>query len=579
MATFETLAIVLFSSIGFLLAYRFYGRFISHRIFNFIEETPMPSHERNDGRDYVPTRRSILFGHHYTSIAGAGPIVGPAIGVVWGWLPAVLWIVFGSIFIGAVHDLAALSISVRHGGRSLGDVSRDILNPRVRIVFFLFVLFLLTLVLAVFLYFIALLFIKFPSSVLPIWLQIPIAVSLGWAVYRKGFNLPIAAALAVFAMFLTIVLGHFVPVDIEGFLPEGNTGFLSPYFIWVVILLGYCFFASILPVQVLLQPRDYINSNELYIGLVLIIIGFAIAPMPMVAPAVTTGFEGAPPLLPMLFIVIACGAISGFHCLVASGTTAKQLNSASDACAIGYGAMLLEGMLAIIVVIACCSGLSAEEWSTQYASWSSARAGALAGFVRGSASYIAAVGIPEAFAQTLVAVVIVSFCATTLDTATRIERYIITELASSFKIPKLARPIPATILVCLLALSLSLFRDPVKGVIGSGGYILWPLFGTINQMLGCLALMIATVYLAKRRKPILFTAIPMFFLLIMTGWAIFRQTTGFILPPAGVEPNYQLFAVSAAIIVLEAWMLVEGIIAFGGTLGRKGPETEGTAQA
>jgi len=577
--TFETLAIVLFSSIGFIVAYLFYGRFISQRIFNFIEETPMPSHERNDGRDYVPTRRSILFGHHYTSIAGAGPIVGPAIGVVWGWLPAVLWIVFGSIFIGAVHDLAALSLSVRHGGRTLGDVSRDILNPRVRIVFFLFVLFLLTLVLAVFLYFIALLFIKFPSSVLPIWLQIPIAVTLGWAVYRKGFNLPIAAALAVIAMFLTIVLGHFLPIDVQGYLPAGNTGFLSPYFVWIVVLLGYCFFASILPVQVLLQPRDYINSNELYIGLALIIVGFAVAPQPMVAPALTTGFEGAPPLFPMLFIVIACGAISGFHCLVASGTTAKQLNSASDARAIAYGGMLLEGVLAIVVVVACCSGLSVEEWSKQYASWNSARAGALAGFVRASASYIAAVGIPEAFAQTLVAVVIVSFCATTLDTATRIERYVIAELAGSFKIPKLARPIPATILVCLLALSLSLFRDPIKGVIGSGGYILWPLFGTINQMLGCLALLITTVYLTKRRKPIVFTAIPMLFLLIMTGWAIFRQTKGFILPPAGVEPNYRLFAVSASIVVLEVWMLIEGIIAFAEALADKSPRAEGMAQS
>lgn len=579
MAAVETLAIVVFSAVGFILAYRFYGRFISRRIFNFIEEEPMPSHAHRDGRDFVPTRRAILFGHHYTSIAGAGPIVGPAIGVVWGWLPAVLWIVFGSIFIGAVHDLAALSVSARHGGRTLGDISRDILNPRVRIVFFLFVLFALTLVLAVFLYFIASLFIAYPGSVLPIWLQIPIAVTLGWALYRKGFGLPIAATLAVVAMFLTIILGHFVPIDIQNYLPEGNTGILSPFFVWIMLLLGYCFFASILPVQVLLQPRDYINSNELYIGLILIVAGFMIAPQPMAAPALTTGFEGAPPLFPMLFIVIACGAISGFHCLVASGTTVKQLDKASDACPIAYGGMLLEGVLAVIVVVACCSGLSAADWATRYASWNSAQAGALGSFVLGSASYISAVGIPEAFAQTLVAVLIVSFCATTLDTATRIQRYVITELAGSFKMRQLAKPVPATLLVCLMAISLSMFRDPVRQVIGSGGYILWPLFGTINQMLGCLALMIATVYLAKRRKPIVFTAIPMLFLLLMTGWAIFRQTKGFILPPAGAEPNYPLLGVSAAIILLEVWMLIEGIIAFTGVVVARAAQTEGMVKA
>ncbi|MFH1743673.1 MAG: carbon starvation CstA family protein, partial [bacterium] len=403
--------------------------------------------------------------------------------------------------------------------------------------------------------------------------------ALGWAVYRKGFSLPIAATLAVLIMFLTIVLGHFVPIDISGYLPAGNTGFLSPFFVWIVLLLGYCFFASILPVQVLLQPRDYINSNVLYIGLVLIILGFFVAPQPMVAPAITHGFEGAPPLFPMLFIVIACGAISGFHCLVASGTTGKQLDKSSDACSIAYGGMLLEGVLAVIVVVACCSGLSAEQWATRYTSWAGAQAGALASFIFGSASYISALGIPEAFAQTFVAVIIVSFCATTLDTATRIERYVITELADSFNIRQLAKPVPATILVCLLALSLSMFRDPAKQVIGSGGYILWPLFGTINQMLGCLALLIVTVYLAKRRKPIVFTALPMLFLLVMTAWAIFRQTKGFISPPLGVQPNYLLFGVSVSIIVLEAWMLVEGIFAFTGAISARSSQSEEMAKA
>jgi carbon starvation protein len=280
-----------------------------------------------------------------------------------------------------------------------------------------------------------------------------------------------------------------------------------------------------------------------------------------------------------MFIVIACGAISGFHCLVASGTTSKQLDKPSDACPIGYGAMLLEGALAVIVVVACCSGLSAETWSARYASWASAGAGALSSFVLGSASYISALGIPEEFARTLVAVIIVSFCGTTLDTATRIQRYIVTELAITVKVRQLTGRFPATFLVCLLALCLSMFRDPVEKVIGSGGYILWPLFGNINQMLGCLALMIATVYLARRRKPIVFTAIPMLFLLVMTGWAIFRQTKGFILPAEGLEPNYLLFGVSAVIIVLEVWVLVEGVVAFAGALAARAAEAEEMVRA
>ena len=569
-----TLFLALSAYAAFILAYFIYGRFLSRRLFNFVGEEPMPSHALQDGRDYVPSRRAVLFGHHFTSIAGAGPIVGPAIAVVWGWLPAILWVVFGAIFMGAVHDFCALAISARNQGRSLVDISREVMNPRVRIIFFLFIFFTLVLVMAVFLFVMAKLFITFPASVFPIWMQIPIAVGLGVMV-RKGANLYVwgLAALALVVGCVWVGVNHFI-WDLTGLFPKENLNLTSPYFVWVIILLVYAFIASVLPVHWLLQPRDFLNSLWLYLGVGGVLLGFIIAPQALADPTpIRTNVEGLPPMFPLLFITIACGAVSGFHCLVCSGTTSKQLNSAEDALPISYGAMLLEGALAVLVIVACCSGISKEVWASSegYGSWSGAQGKAVLRFVEGTAAYLSNLGIPVEYGLTVMAVILVSFCGTTLDTATRIQRYVISELASSLNLKLVARPMVATTIACVSALALSVFRDPSTQAMGGGGYVLWPLFGNINQMLACLALLVGTVYLAKRGWPVVYTLIPCVFLLITAGYAIFLQTKGFLY---GAQPNYVLFSVSVAVTVLEVWMLLEGLVVLVQSLSAPRPQTE-----
>ncbi len=557
---FFTLLTALAAYIGFIVAYLVYGRYLSNRVFNFLDESEMPSQTLNDGHDYVPSRRAVLFGHHFTSIAGAGPIVGPAIAVVWGWLPALLWVVFGAIFMGAVHDFCALAVSARNQGRSLVDISREIMNPRVRFIFFIFIYITLTMVLATFLFFMAKLFIGYSHSVFPVWIQIPIAVGMG-IMLRRGGNLTFWGLLSLILVLLTVWIGQdYVSWDIARFLPADNKDLLSPYFVWVVLLLIYAFIASILPVQWLLQPRDFLNSLWLYVGMGGVIVGFLISPQPFVDATPVREVPGLPPIFPLLFVVIACGAVSGFHCLVSSGTTSKQLACAKDALPIGYGSMLLEGALAVLVIVVCCSGVAPEFWANAtkgYGSWAGAKKGALDAFVVGSGNYLSQIGLKQTFAQTVMAVIVVSFCGTTLDTATRIQRYVISELGASMNQQWLTRPMVATTLACLSALALSMFRDPATGYMGGGGYLLWPLFGNLNQMLACLALLVGTVYLAKRGKPLVYTFIPFLFMLITTGCAIFQQTKGFI---TAEQPNYLLFGVSAAVIVIEIWMLIEGII-------------------
>lgn len=557
---FFTFVLAVSSYVLFIAGYLVYGRFLARHIFNFIDGQAMPSCAINDGRDFVPSRRAVLFGHHFTSIAGAGPIIGPAIAVVWGWFPALLWVVFGAIFMGAVHDFCSLAVSVHNRGRSLVDISREVMNPRIRIIFFLFIFIALTIVLAVFLYVMAKLFITFPHSVLPVWLQIPVAIWLGYML-RRNANLYLWGLLSLGLVIATLWFGEaFMVWDLQAILPAGHTGVLSPYFIWVLLLLIYCFVASVIPVHWLLQPRDFLNSLWLYLGMGGVFIGFLFMPQPMADPAPFREVTGLPPIFPLLFVTVACGAVSGFHCLVSSGTTSKQLASSQDALPIGYGAMLLEGALAVLVIVACCSGVGAEKWGNAdsgYGSWAGATKGAIGTFISGSAFYLSQLGIPLENAKTIMAVILVSFCGTTLDTATRIQRYVVSELAESVNLPALAKPFTATTIACGSALALSIFRDPESGVMGSGGYILWPLFGNINQMLACLALLVGSVYLARLRISVVYTLIPSLFMLVTTGYAIFIQTMGFL---DAQHPNYLLFVVSLGVIALEGWMLVEGFL-------------------
>ncbi len=447
-------AVAILSFAGFIIAYNTYGRYLARKIFDLDPDAIVPSKELEDGVDFVPTKRQIVFGHHFTSIAGTGPIVGPAIAVFWGWLPALLWVVLGSIFVGAVHDFGALVISIRSRGQTIGEVASRMISHRARVLF-LFILFLaLSIVLAVFGLVIATIFAEYPETVLSVWIALPLAIMVGFWIYRRGGGLLVPSILALVVLYGCVYLGVYrLPIEIPSPADPAESffqGLNSPVVIWTAILFVYCFFASVLPVWVLLQPRAYINSHQLILALGLLCLGLFIAQPDFVAPAINTDPPGdAPPIFPFLFITIACGAVSGFHCLVSSGTTSKQLKTESDAQLVGYGAMLLEGALAVLVIIACCAGLGmgvadgaggivtgAPAWQQFYGdSWANLGLGKKVGaFIEGGANMITSLGIPLELGIGIVAVMVACFAATTLDTATRLQRYVIQEIGGAIGI-------------------------------------------------------------------------------------------------------------------------------------------------
>jgi len=556
----NSLWIALGTAALYIVAYHTYGRFLSRKIFQIDPQAPCPSETHHDGMDYVKTDKFILFGHHFTSIAGTGPIVGPAIAIIWGWLPALVWILIGSVLMGAVHDFGSMIISLRNQGRTIGDIAGNMISPRMRSLFLLIIFFSLWLVVAIFGVVIASVFILFPESVASVWLQIPIAVWLGWLLYKKKAHPLVFGAISVVLMYGSMALGVRFPMEMPAILG------LSPTGIWVIALLIYAYIASTLPVHVLLQPRDYINAWQLAIAMLLLFLGITIARPLMVAPTLTTAPAGAPPMMPLLFITVACGAISGFHSLVSSGTTSKQCDSESSALSIGYGGMLLEGLLAVFVLIACGAGLGlgfmhngelltgTAAFSQQYENWTAAQGlgSKINAFVTGASNMIATTGLPEEFILTLMGVFVASFAATTLDTATRIQRYIVSELASACKVPFLARRHPAT----LIAVGTALLLAFSCGVEGKGALLLWPLFGAMNQLLAGLAFLIITVWLARNHKPTLYTLIPMIFMISVTGWAMHTNLNTFFR-----AENWVLFGIGITVVSLELWMIIEGIAA------------------
>ena len=563
----NALLIMLLSFMGYVLMYRFYGRFIGRRIFRISNRNRVPAVEYEDGIDYVPTRKEIIFGHHFTSIAGTGPIVGPAIAIIWGWLPALLWVFVGSIVMGAVHDFGALIISMRNQGKSISDYTSRYINPRTRFFFFLIVFLELWIVMSIFGLVIAVIFSIFPSSVLPVWLQIPIAMGLGVMIYRRGGSLTGWSLTAVALMYATIVAGTFLPIEMSPLFGMPAPG------VWTLVLLIYAYFASVLPVTTLLQPRDFINAYQLIIAMLLLVGGVLFSAfsggLSIVAPAYQAAPEAAPPLWPFLFITIACGAISGFHALVSSGTSAKQVRQEDDALFVGYGSMLVEGALATLVIIAVAAGIGmgytarsgeyltgVSAWTNHYASWAAAAGlgSKITAFVDGAANMISTIGVPRHIAVVIMGVFVASFAGTTLDTATRIQRYIITELFTAVRVKAFRNRYLATGLAVLSAAVLAF----ASGADGKGALSLWPLFGAVNQTLAALALIIVTLYLrAQAGWKWLYAGIPAAFMSVITLWAAVLNQLQF-----GTENNLLLQIINAVIILVVLWVTIEGIARF-----------------
>ncbi len=530
----------------FALGYRFYAKFLSEQIFRLAEDEPVPARELEDGVDYVPTPKHVLWGHHYTSIAGAAPIVGPAIAVIWGWLPALLWVGIGTVFMGAVHDFGALVISLRHRGKSIGEVAGSVIGPRVRTLFLLIVAFLIWVVLAVFAFIIGTLFVANPGAIFPINVQILVALLLGWLVTRRGLGILAPSLVAYAVLLLAIFYGNDFAAAFPAITRISVQG-------WVWILLVYSFFASVLPVWMLLQPRDYLNSHQLVTGLALMILGLVVLNPTVQAPMLNPSPAGAPPMLPFLFITIACGAISGFHGLVSSGTTSKQVSCMTDAKPIGYGGMLGEGTLGLLAVLATTAGFASRDaWHGHYASWGEAGSlgKKLEAFVNGGASFVASLGVPLEMAQTFIAVMVIAFAATSLDTGARIQRLVIVELAQSWNLRLLTNRFAAAAVGISAALLLAVTQAG-----GEGGLILWPLFGTTNQLVAAVTLLVISVWLRRAGRPFVYTLVPMLFVGIATLLAMLGEVSGYW---ADFSNKKLLASMGSIILILDIWVLSEG---------------------
>jgi carbon starvation protein len=551
--------VIAFLGLGaFALAWRFYARFIAEKIYRLDPDFVTPAHELSDGQDFVPTNKHVLWGHHFTSIAGAAPIVGPAIAVFWGWLPALLWVVLGTVFFAGVHDFGTLWISARHKARSIGSLTEQVVSKRSRSLFMVVIFLLLLMVNAVFAIVIARLFVTFPGSVVPIWFEIPVAMLIGWIIYRRGGRLLWPSIGALIALYVMVWYGSKMPVV----LPDSLLG-LPPAGVWVLVLFVYAWAASRLPVWLLLQPRDFINSHQLIVGLGILYIGLAVGNPTIAAPVLNEAPAGAPPILPILFITIACGAISGFHGLVSSGTSSKQLDKETDAKFVGYMGAIGEGALALGSIIVVTAGIATttEEWrSVFYTDWHAASGGAAGFFVKGLAAMASNLGVPVAVGEVFAAVIVVSFAATTMDTGVRLQRYIIAELGDHYGIPPLKNATLATSLAVGSCLLLAFGAHAPGGGVGSGGLVIWPLFGTTNQLLAALSLIVVSVYLKKLGRSILPTMIPMVLLLAVTIWAMLASLGGWLF---GEAPNYLMGGLGTIVLLAAVWMALEAWSAMG----------------
>ncbi len=526
---------------GMAAGYFVYSRFIASRIYKLDPNFRTPAHEYEDGVDFVPTNRYVLWGHHFTSVAGAAPIVGPAIAVIWGWLPAFLWVVFGTIFFAGVHDSGALWASVRNRAKSVGSLTGEVVGRRARTVFMIVIFLVLLMVNAVFGVVIAKLLINNPGAVVPVWGAIAVALVIGQLIYRRMIGLGLVSVLGVAALYSLIYVGPMVPVT----LPDQVMG-LSANASWILMLFAYAAVASLLPVWMLLQPRDYINGLQLFVGLILLYGAVLIGNPQVVAPMINSDVPpGTPSLLPLLFVTIACGAISGFHGLVASGTSSKQLDKETDARFVGYFGAVGEGALALAAIIAATAGFaSLADWQAVYTAFGQ---GSLTAFVDGGANILAdGMGMDVGVAATLLTVMAALFAGTTMDTGLRLQRYIFQEWGEIYQQKWMTRPLPATLLAVVSCLLLAFGAG---GADGSGGLLIWPLFGTTNQLLAGLTLLVITIMLVKRGRPAIYTLAPLVFLLVMTLYALLMQLKSFY-------EKEDWFLLGLDLVVLVAALLV-----------------------
>jgi len=525
--------LLLISAIILFLAYRIYGKYVYSK-FGLSNTRKAPSHTHRDGIDYEPSKPIVVLGHHFASIAGAGPIVGPIIAVTFGWVPAVIWIILGGIFFGAVHDLGSMAASLRTEGKSIGVIIRNQIGVKGKQLFVIFSFSTLILVIGVFADIIAKTFVANPGVASASLLFIFLAVAFGFVnrwIGNKTISFIALTVVGVVLMYYFVYLGTQTPLILD-------------YQIWVGVLLIYAFIASVTPVALLLQPRDYLNSYLLYGMMIAAVAGVIIAdPQIQMSTEVMPSSESLGYIFPVLFVTIACGAISGFHSLVASGTTSKQLDKESDAKIVGFGGMLIESFLAIIAVGAVVI-LSRQEYTERLTI-----EGPVALFSTGLGGMIASLGLSETFAVGFVALTVSAFALTTLDTCTRLARFTLQEYFEDMPQPAAQvmaknRYISTTIVIVLSML-----------LLGSGEFsLLWPIFGSANQLLAALALLTIGVWLIKKKISATFVTIPMFFMFTVT-----LASLGLFAWKNYQEAGYVLALIASLLFVLAIALIVLAI--------------------
>ncbi|MBB1253953.1 carbon starvation CstA family protein [Streptomyces alkaliterrae] len=529
----------------FAAGYVLYSKFLGNRVYKLDASFRTPAHELNDGVDYVPTNKFVLWGHHFTSVAGAAPIVGPAVAVIWGWVPAFLWVTLGTVFFAGMHDLGALWASARNKGRSMGTLSARYIGGRGAKLFLVVIFLLLLMVIAAFAVVIKNLLISTPSAVIPAWGAVAVALLVGQAVYRYKMSLAVVTVVGVTALYGLILLGDAVPVV----LPDPILG-MSPGTFWIVALFGYAGIASLLPVWVLLQPRDYINGVQLFVGLGILFVSVMLSAPTIVAPAINNAVPaGTPDLLPLLFVTIACGAISGFHGMVSSGTTSKQLDKETDARFVGYFGAVGEGLLALGAIIAAVAGFrTVADWEAVYTAFGEGGVGA---FVAGGGAIVnSGLGLPVSLSSTVLATMAILFAATTMDTGVRLLRFVVQEAGEVAKLKI------NNVVGTLVAVGAGMALTFSQGADGSGGLRIWPLFGTSNQLLASLTLSIIAVMLIRKRRNPLPALVPLAVVFVMAFWAALAQ-----LGDLYAAQDWLLLAIDGVIIVAAVWVAFEAFVA------------------
>lgn len=532
---FNAVWLVLFAGIALLLGYRFYGRFVERRL-GVDPQRETPAHTLRDGVDYIPTKAPVVLGHHFASIAGASPIIGPITAAVFGWAPVVLWILVGGIFMGAVHDFTSLVASLRHQGRSLGAIIEERVGRDGKRLFLLFSFFALILVISAFLIIVAKTFSEDPSAGSSSILFIVLAVFFGIFMRKTNVSLGVATIVGVALLFICIKLGLMFPVQLS-------------YKTWLYFLVAYVFVAATSPIWILLQPRDYLNSFLLYALMGGAFIGIVIARPNIQLEAFTGMNQNIGLLFPILFVTVACGAISGFHCLVASGTTAKQLDSEKDAKLVGYGGMLIECSLAILAIITAAMLVKAD-YNTLF------ERGPVVLFSEGVGSFLAHLGFAQATGTTFAALAVSAFALTSLDTATRLCRFCFQEYFSpkTNESPNVlfTNRFVGTAITVIVGASLAFTAQ--SGQLG----LLWPLFGSANQLLAALALMAGSIWLSARGIRYGFLFIPMLFMFAVTITALVL-----LVVKTYSEGNYILTVFAFGMIIVAVRLLVLAFKRFG----------------